>query len=272
MLCQKLYPEGKPKALTFSYDDGVIQDVRLSELFNRYGVKATFNLNSGLDSGSWWEREGAKIRRLSLEEMRPVYAGHEIAVHSSTHPHLEELDERRLYAELYDDRKTLAARFGCAVEGMALPFGSWNEAVRSAIEKLGFRYCRTTVSHHSFALPEDLLTWGATCHHKDPLLPALAGQFRETEQELALFYVWGHSFEFDMQQNWQVMEDFLQKTAGCSDTWYATNGEVAAYLTAIRRLIVGEDFFINPTGTDLWVRVSGETLRIPAGAWVSCGA
>jgi peptidoglycan/xylan/chitin deacetylase (PgdA/CDA1 family) len=37
---------GKKKALTFSYDDGVLQDIRLIELFNKYGMKATFNLNS----------------------------------------------------------------------------------------------------------------------------------------------------------------------------------------------------------------------------------
>ncbi len=36
------------KYLTFSYDDGVTQDIRLIELFNKYGMKATFNINSGL--------------------------------------------------------------------------------------------------------------------------------------------------------------------------------------------------------------------------------
>ena len=39
---------GKNKALTFSYDDGVTQDKRLIEIFNKYGLKATFNLNSEL--------------------------------------------------------------------------------------------------------------------------------------------------------------------------------------------------------------------------------
>ena len=200
--------------------------------------------------------------------MRPLYKGHEIAVHTCTHPHLEELDRRRLYAELYRDRETLAERFGCAVSGMALPFGSTSPAVQEAIAALGFLYCRNTVSQHTFALPEDFLAWGATCHHKDPALMELAARFRETDEELALFYVWGHSFEFDMQKNWQVMEDFLAETAGRPDTWYATNGEVASYITAARRLVIGEDFLINPTGADLWVRAGGETLRVPAGQWV----
>ena len=36
---------GMKKALTFSYDDGVTQDIRLIEIFNKYNLKATFNLN-----------------------------------------------------------------------------------------------------------------------------------------------------------------------------------------------------------------------------------
>ena len=35
------------KAVTFSFDDGVLQDVRLIEMLNKYGLKATFNINSG---------------------------------------------------------------------------------------------------------------------------------------------------------------------------------------------------------------------------------
>lgn len=39
---------GKRKQVTFSYDDGVTQDIRLAELFHKYGLKATFNINSEL--------------------------------------------------------------------------------------------------------------------------------------------------------------------------------------------------------------------------------
>lgn len=39
---------GKKKAVTFSYDDGVVQDIRFVELLNKYELKCTFNLNSGI--------------------------------------------------------------------------------------------------------------------------------------------------------------------------------------------------------------------------------
>ena len=37
----------KKKAITFSFDDGVEQDVRTIEILDKYGLKGTFNLNSG---------------------------------------------------------------------------------------------------------------------------------------------------------------------------------------------------------------------------------
>ena len=40
------FPEGKSKAFTMSYDDGVVQDKRLIELMKANGIKGTFNLNS----------------------------------------------------------------------------------------------------------------------------------------------------------------------------------------------------------------------------------
>lgn len=42
------FPQGRAKALTLSYDDGVEQDIRLIEIMGKHGLKGTFNLNSGL--------------------------------------------------------------------------------------------------------------------------------------------------------------------------------------------------------------------------------
>lgn len=65
-----LYPGGKTKALTFSYDDGKIHDRRLVKLFNTHGLKATFHLNSGL-----LEHPGT----ISRQEAASLYDGHEVA-------------------------------------------------------------------------------------------------------------------------------------------------------------------------------------------------
>ena len=40
------FPGGAAKVFTLSYDDGIIYDRPLVEMFNKYHVKGTFNLNS----------------------------------------------------------------------------------------------------------------------------------------------------------------------------------------------------------------------------------
>ena len=264
----RCYPGGRRKALTLSYDDGVAQDIRLAEIMGRTGLKGTFNLNSGLGSDHAWEYKGAEVRRLAPEEMPAAYRGQEVAVHSRTHPRLETLQERELYAQLHEDRKTLEERFGCRVTGMALPYGSWNDAVYQAIRKMGFAYNRTTVSTHGFQVPEDFLLWPATCHHRDPELFCLADAFLDTTEELALFYLWGHSYEFDGDQSWDVIEAFAKRVSGREEIWYATNGEICAYLENMKRLVVGKDFLLNPTGRPLWVDVGGSIRALTPGEWM----
>ena len=39
--------DGKSKVLTLSYDDGVVQDIRFIEILDKYGLKGTFNINTG---------------------------------------------------------------------------------------------------------------------------------------------------------------------------------------------------------------------------------
>lgn len=122
MEIRRCYPGGKLKALTLSYDDGVGQDIRLLEIMDRRGLQGTFNLNSGLTSANSWIYKDAEVYRLNPEVMPPLYRNQEVAVHSRTHPHLEDLPQKELYAQLYDDRKALEKRFGCRVTGMALAF------------------------------------------------------------------------------------------------------------------------------------------------------
>lgn len=269
MKVRKCYLGGKQKALTLSYDDGIIQDIQLTGIMRKYGLKGTFNLNSGLGSEDRWIYKAATVRRIPSQRMAEVYDGQEIAVHSKTHPHLEVLPKRELYAQLYEDRKALEERFGCQVTGMALPFGSWNNEVYQAIKTLGFRYNRTTVSTHDFQVPEDFLLWPATCHHADPELFSLTEAFLETADELALFYLWGHSYEFEGCRSWDVIEAFAGRISGQENVWYASNGEICAYLEDMKRLVAGEDFLLNPTGRVLWVELDGESRALLPGEWVN---
>lgn len=220
---------GKRKALTFSYDDGVQEDKRLAALLNRYVMKGTFNLGSALlsDQLGWneWQR-GLRVTYINAAEVRSLYAGHEVAVHTAHHHDLTKLDGETLRRELEEDKAALEALCGTDVVGMAYPYGAYNDSVVEAVQRAGLRYARTIEDTHGFALPDDPLRWGHTCHHNDPQLFELAQAFLDAPGDTPLlFTVWGHSYEFSVNENWERMERFCAEMAGRDDIAYVTNRE-----------------------------------------------
>ena len=227
---------GKKKAITFSYDDGVTQDVRLVELFNKYGVKATFNINSalfGVESNLPCKVRKISHVRIKAEDVRPLYEGHEVAGHTLTHPSLLTLSDDAIVKEVEEDRLRLSELVGYEVVGFAYPGGSAyrDERVdRIVREKTGARYARGTDTTGGFAIPEDLYHFkGTAYHHKDwNTLWQTAEQFLALDSdEPALFYIWGHAYEFDIYpERWQQFEEFLAMLSGREDVFYGTNREV----------------------------------------------
>lgn len=221
--------DGKKKAVTFSYDDGVTQDRRLVEMMNAYGVKGTFNLNSGIQSyaNTWEHEKGLLIHRMNAEGLKELYQGHEIAVHCLTHADLPKFDEETIRNEILEDKKNLEARFGQPIVGMAYPFGTYNDTVVNIVRSCGIRYSRTVDRTGTFELPKEPLTLNPTCHHNDADVMELIDRFLASDSdEPQLFYLWGHSYEFDVEQNWDRMEEILKKLSGHEEIFYGTNNEV----------------------------------------------
>ena len=271
------FPGGLAKALTFSYDDGVEQDVRLVEILDKYGMKGTFNLNSGCYTkpGTIWE-PGRVHRRMTEEAITELFRDgrHEVAVHSLTHPYLEELPDAMVAHEILTDRVNLERQFGRIVRGMAYPMGTYSDAVVDVLKSCGIAYARTTKATQKFTIPTDWLRLYPTCHHTDPQLMELAKTFAQTEGKkvrkghAALFYLWGHSYEFEGDDNWQLIEDFTDLMAQDADEiWYATNIEIYDYVEDYRRLVASADghLLYNPTMRTLWFAFNGETVSIAPG-------
>ncbi len=244
------FPEGKAKALTMSYDDGKMQDKRLVKIFNESGIRCTFNLNYGLMGTH---------PRLSREEVLNLYDGHEIAVHTLTHPTIARIPGAMAAQEILEDRKGLESMFGGPIRGLAYPNGSYSEEVKALAKGLGIAYARTVNSTHSFDLPTDPLEWNPTCHHNDPKLMEMAEEFANFKkpQYMKIFYVWGHSYEFDNDDNWNVIEEFCEYIGGREDIWYATNGEIIEYMETAARLQYYADGtkVYNPSAKDAWIKV-----------------
>jgi peptidoglycan/xylan/chitin deacetylase (PgdA/CDA1 family) len=222
-----MFPNGKMKALTLSYDDGVEQDRKLVEILNRYRIRAAFNLNSGIQTGAnVFVKQEIPVRRMNVRGLKELYAGHEIAVHSLTHPHLENLDGESVRNELEQDKINLERIFGSPVCGMAYPFGTYNSLVVETAASLGLRYGRGVKSSHAFDIPGDLLTYQPTCKHTDGRLMELAEEFIALKPSAPqVFCLWGHSYEFDTDRNWQLIEEFCRLMADREDIFYATNRE-----------------------------------------------
>lgn len=265
----KLFPRGNKKAFTLSYDDGIIQDKRLVEIFNRYNLKATFNLNSGLqgEEGSF-VLKNLTIKRINKNEIVELYKGHEIAIHGLTHPVLTDIPKELIIEEILQDRKNHEKMFGYPVRGMAYPYGVYNKTVFEVLETLGVAYSRTVNNHGNFTLPSNYLEWNPTAHHNDPHLMEIAKRFIEGEfQGLGLFYLWGHSYEFDLDNNWHVIEKFCEYISNRNDVWYATNIQIVDYLDALDRLQFSTDFTCvhNPSAISTWIEFNGISVEIKAG-------
>lgn len=225
---------GKMKAITFSYDDCTTQDIRLVELFNKYGIKATFNVNSELlGTPNELTRKGVKVghNKLKADEIAEVYKGHEVAVHTLTHPYLQSIeDDNEIIRQIEEDRKNLEKLVGYEISGMAYPNNGDNaERVSKIIkEKTAIKYARTTNDTLNFDLQDNLYIFNPTVHHDDyENLFRLGEEFVKLQPETPkLFYIWGHSFEFDIFDDWDKFEDFLKLISGREDIFYGTNKEV----------------------------------------------
>lgn len=236
----------KMKAITFSFDDGIQQDKRLIEILDRYGLRATFNINSGLfDRRTSHEATIFGIptvfnnHRIPMDEMKEVYQNHEVAAHSLTHPILTTLSDEDVIFQMQEDARNLEQLTGHKVNGFAYPGGYceyYDERVKKVIrEHTDLRYGRTAKSCYSFALPEDMMIFHPTISHRElEVRDQLADDFIRLEAETPqMFYIWGHSYEMINEDIWNGFERFCERLAGKEDIFYGTNAEVFQYFNLI---------------------------------------
>ena len=265
-----LFPNFCQKAVTLSYDDGVRQDKKLIEIMLKHGLKGTFNINSGFFDK---EFNGQTTGRMTKEEVLSLYvnSGMEVACHGYKHLPLLNLDLSVVNNEIATDRKELENLFGTIINGMAYSFGHCSDEIVSVLKTCGIKYSRTTVSTESFSIPNDWLKAPATCHHKNPKLMDLAKEFISIEQnpyslakEPLLFSLWGHSYEFDRDDNWKVIEEFAEYIGGRKDVWYATWGEIYSYVKAFDSLEYSMDGtkVYNPSGITIYYTNYGKQFEI----------
>lgn len=274
------FPDGKTKAVTFSYDDGVAQDLRLAALTEQYGIRCTFNINSALVAQT---PGGGRLTYAQIKEQL-LARGHEIAIHGEYH--LAPGTSRTLVGlrDALNCRLQLEQNLGMIIRGMAYPNsgvtrftgGSDYETVRRYLQDIGVVYARSLAGdNNGFLLPEDWYRWIPTAHHDNPRVLDWAREFAELPvNELyidsrypRLFYLWGHSYEFDTHDNWDHMEELCGILGGKEDVWYATNMEIWEYTNAFRALVFSADGtrVYNPTLRELYFETEKQLYRVRPG-------
>ncbi len=266
-----LFPNFRDKAVTLSYDDGNIADVRLVEIMNKYRLKGTFNLNSG---------RAHAANCVQAEDYKKVYldGGHEIAVHGREHLSLTAIPKESIIDEIHSDRVALEEITGGLVTGMAYAYGAFDDRTVECLQQCGIDYSRTVISTERFELCDDWLRLPTTCHHRNAKLMELVDAFLKERKDPyswvnspKLFYLWGHSYEFNDYDEWEIIEKFAEKIGGREDVWYATNGEIYRYVEAYKALRygTGNKRVYNPSALDVYIKTfSNKRYRIPAGETV----
>lgn len=113
---------------------------------------------------------------------------------------------------------------------MAYP-GNGNNADRVAEiikNHTAIKYARTTNDTLSFDIQDNLYLFNPTIHHDDyDNLFRLGEEFVCLKPDTPkLFYIWGHSYEFDIFNDWDKFEEFLKLISGKDDIFYGINKEV----------------------------------------------
>ena len=259
-----LLKDGKNKALTMSYDDGNYDgDKRLIGIFNKYGIKGTFHLNGKhyVPGGDLYDK---------IDELRELYKGHEISMHSFNHPFLERLPKSEVVRELQKDKETLEMLAGYPVRGMSYPSGTYSDEVIEVLDMLDIKYSRTVNSTNCLIFPEKFTEWHPTMHHNGPMNEKLEQMVNSPSKTIRLLYIWGHSYEFnrpETKRTWEEMEAFCKEAGSHKEIWFATNIEIYDYCQAMRRIEVSADrkMFFNPSAMPVWIDCEGETVKLEPG-------
>lgn len=271
------FPEGKAKAVTLSYDDGCQDDLRFSDTISSYGLKCTFNLNSAALRGE---------KALSKETVTEHFLnrGHEIAVHGSFHRAEGTLRPIEGIQDVLNCRLELEQTYGRIIRGMAYPDsgitrmsnGASYAAIKQYLTELDIAYARSLADDNDgFMLPTDWHHWIPTAHHTNPHLMEWIEKFvaldisslYRANHYPRLFYIWGHAYEFERNNNWELLDEIGEKLGGKEDIWYATNMELYEYVTAYQSLVYSADGtrIYNPTLLNLWFERDGTLYNIQPG-------
>jgi hypothetical protein len=245
----------------------VLQDIRFVELLNRYGLKGTFNLNSELmeQEFEWIHESGMTVKRLGADVVRNLYNGHEIASHTLTHPYMHDKTDEQLLWEIGEDKRRLERLFGRDVAGFAVPFDYYSDKIARCVKNCGFEYGRMSEESRNYSPWQDPFYWKCGIFHLSPDLDRFIDGFFDTEEELALCQIVGHSYDLDAADLWGKMDAICRRVSQDQNVLPMTHIELVRYIREMDRAVMTDCFIQNNSDIDLWFRIGEQVWMLRPG-------
>jgi peptidoglycan/xylan/chitin deacetylase (PgdA/CDA1 family) len=219
------------KILVLSFDDGTIYDKQVIQILNKYHLRGTFNLNSGLQDYVWYLND-FPIKRLDLTKNVLLYQNHEVCSHSLTHPYLDQLSKEELIHQINDDILNLERIFQRKVTSFAIPFAQYQEAQLEIIKnETHAKLVRVSSLREDFALPQDPYHIGINGWILEANIYQKIDEFKNNQLDKSLFVLFAHSYEFELEdKGWEKLDKLMGYLASCKEIEVLTFQEAMVQL------------------------------------------
>src|SRR6266704_1276625 len=124
-----------------SFDDATIQDLKVAELVEKYGIETIF----------YWPvipelvNEPSGRISLSKKQMLQLAENFEIGSHTITHPLLTRIPLEQAKVEIEQSKVLLQERFGQDIDSFCYPRGYSNPQIQEAVVDAGYLSARSTL-------------------------------------------------------------------------------------------------------------------------------
>lgn len=222
--------------ITTSWDDGTISDLKLAELLDKHGIEGTFYIS-----------RSSTHNLLQQEDIAAIDKKFEIGAHTMNHPDLTRVSSSQVGKEIKGSKTYLEDLLGHPISMFCYPYGKYNDDLREMVKSHGFSGARTC-EPGGLSLPRDPYRWHITlfASNDSPLMALkIYWKFRlwkisglldwESRAKLlfdlalekgGVYHIYGHSEEFERNNNWDMLERVLDYISKREGTQYLTNGRI----------------------------------------------
>lgn len=210
---------------TFSWDDGHPLDIRIAQLFNKYGLRCTFYIPKN-NSENLPTLSPSDLRELSKDNF-------DIHSHTLNHIYLNKLQPHEQASEIQSGKKYIEDAIGQADNIFCYPGGRYTKKTIDLVKGAGFEFARTVdmgfdcaYSSNNFLMPTTTIIAPLTNFQilkhslkRRSLLRglnilklnnAVINKTWASQLDARCYHFWGHSWEIDKYNLWESLEILIQ--------------------------------------------------------------